>query len=544
MFENIAVFDIGTSSIKMMTARTGLRDFQVTSYAIEELDLEARNRNEEISRGLETILNENDLKGYTILTVFPMDKLITRNLAFPFKNTEKIRDVLPFEAEDLMPFQIEDMIIDFQEIPSLTDDESTIFFTAARKESIREFIDVFNNHNLFPVRMGIEANSLFECYRYFNTIQEEAIIQVEVGHSKSLITIAEHDSLLFARSISFGMEDIYKDIADELNINYNEIKKILENNLLDLTSCDNNLHRDVHKSMNISRAKFKKIYNHIYDHTGYLVEQVLLTVKAFTAEYGDKNFNRIFISGGGARISGIGTIISNEMDLPVVAQPFLKDINESIVHTQFPIAFGTLVDYLNTRNKTINLLREEFATASAGLSRKMYYLASAFIVLTLLVILINIASSLVLRSRSDDYYDSLLSSRFRKYFHVDKEVRDPVKEATRLYKDMQKEVDSLESFLKTDVKILDTMKSILQYFPSESTFELNNMVINEKIIRIDGIIGSSTQIDQFKNKLNDSNLFESVVLNTNIQKGNRTRFAMTIKLKSGGSQSSGSAEEE
>ena len=232
------------------------------------------------------------------------------------------------------------------------------------------------------------------------------------------------------------------------------------------------------------------------------------------------------------------------MDLPVVAQPFLKDINESVVQTQFPIAFGTLVDYLNTRNRTINLLREEFATASAGLSRKMYYLASSFIILTLIVILINIASSLVLRSQSDDYYGSLLSNRFRKYFHVQKEVRDPVKEATRLYKDIQKEVDSLESFLKTDVKVLDTLKSILQYFPSESTFELNNMVINEKIIRIDGIIGSSTQIDQFKNKLNDSNLFESVVLNTNIQKGNRTRFAMTIKLKSNTSQLVEPAEED
>src|SRR6056297_3520711 len=146
----------------MMTARTGLRDFQVTSYAIEELDPVAENRFDEVNRALETILNENNLKGYTVLTVFPMDKLITRNLSFPFKNPEKIREVLPFEAEDLIPFPVEDMIIDFQEIQALSSDEATILFTAARKDSIREILEVFNRHDLSPVRMGIEANSLFE----------------------------------------------------------------------------------------------------------------------------------------------------------------------------------------------------------------------------------------------------------------------------------------------------------------------------------------------------------------------------------------------
>ncbi len=531
MFENIAVFDIGTSSVKMLTARTGLRDFQVTSYAIEEIDLNAENKQDEIDRALETILNENELKGYTVVTVFPTDKLITRNISFPFKNHDQISEVLPFEVEDLMPFPLEDMVIDFQLIPALSEDDAIILFAAARKDSVRTLLESLSRHNLHPVKMSIEPNSLFECYKYFNTIQHESIIQLDIGHTKSLITIAESDSLLFSRNISFGVRDIYQDIADHMKLDLVEIKQIFENNPIDLTSYENNIHRDVHESLGVSKSKFKNIYKMINDNISYLVEQVLLSVKAFTAEYSERNFSRIFISGGGSQITGVGTILSNEMDLPVVAQPFMKEISESVVQTQFPVAFGTLIDYLNTKKKTINLLKDEFETSSAGLSRKMYYLAASFIILTLIVILINIISSLVLRSQSEEYYSQLLTKRFQKYFHMQKEIRDPVKEATRLYKDMKKEVDNLESFLKTDVKVLETMKTILQYFPSESSFELNNMVINENIIRIDGIIDSGSKIDQFKNKLNESNIFESVVLNTNIQKGNNVRFAMTIKMK-------------
>jgi len=531
LFENIAVFDIGTSSVKMLTARTGLRDFQVTSYAIEEIDQNAENKQDEIDRALATILSENELKGYTVVTVFQTDKLITRNISLPFKNPDQIAGVLPFEAEDLMPFPLEDMVIDFQLIPALSGDDTKILFAAARKDSIRTLLESLSRHNLHPVKMSIEPNSLFECYKYFSTIQDESIIQLDIGHSKSLLTIAESDSLLFCRNISYGMRDVYNEIADHLKLELIEIKQLFEHNPIDMTSYENNIHRDVHESLGISKSKFKKIYNMINDHMTYLVEQVLLSVKAFTADYGDRNFSRIFISGGGSRITGIGTILSNEMDLPVVAQPFMKEINEYVVQTQFPVAFGTLIDYLNTKKKTVNLLKDEFETSTAGLSRKMYYLAASFIILTLIVILINIVSSLILRSQSEEYYNQLLTKRFQRYFHVQKEIRDPVKEATRLYKDMKKEVDNLESFLKTDVKVLETLKTILQYFPSESSFELNNMVINENIIRIDGVIGSGLKIDQFKNKLNDSNLFESVVLNTNIKKGNNVRFAMTIKMK-------------
>ena len=37
MFENIAAIDIGTSSIKMVLAKKGLRDFSITDLIVEKI---------------------------------------------------------------------------------------------------------------------------------------------------------------------------------------------------------------------------------------------------------------------------------------------------------------------------------------------------------------------------------------------------------------------------------------------------------------------------------------------------------------------------
>ena len=62
MFENIAAIDVGTSSIKIVTVKTGFRDFQVTSFAYEDVDFQIKNRESAISDAISRILKEKNIK--------------------------------------------------------------------------------------------------------------------------------------------------------------------------------------------------------------------------------------------------------------------------------------------------------------------------------------------------------------------------------------------------------------------------------------------------------------------------------------------------
>ena len=78
---------------------------------------------------------------------------------------------------------------------------------------------------------------------------------------------------------------------------------------------------------------------------------------------------------------------------------------------------------------------------------------------------------------------------------------------------------------------LDLLKEVLVYFPKDSNFVLNNLVYNENILMLDGVAGSSTSLDAFKENLLKTKKFESVVLNIRYSRQNEVRFSMTIKHK-------------
>ncbi len=531
MFENLAAIDIGSSSIKVVTVKTGLKNFQVKNFIYEDIDSGDGDKHEIIIKVLNKIINENELKKYKILTSFPMQRTIIRNLKFPFSDKDKIAEVIPFEAEDILPFNLEDVILDFQLIKNINSESNNVLLAVAPKQEIKQRLSLLKELGFSPATMGLEAQAIFECYRYFNKIKDESILQLDIGNEKTILNIISNNNLLFTRSIPLGTNSIYDAISKGFKISHDDIVKLFEDFNFDLNSYDNNLQKDFPKRLNINKKTLKNIYDKSIDKVYELIEQIDLTRKASLKDYPDISFNRIIISGGGSNINGIGSAISKEMDLPVVSLPFLEEYTELKIKSQFPLAFGILLSYMNNKYSSISFLKDEFLPEQSSLSIKQYYLSAVFIILTTIVLLINLITTSFIKSESEEKHKEILYEQFKKYFHAKQVSGDPVKEAAILLKEEKKEFENIDSLVHLNEKIIDSLKDILSFFPKDESFDLNNLVINESVIRLDGAIESSIKIDEFKNKLIGSNKFDNVTLNTNIKKGNEVRFSMTIKLK-------------
>jgi type IV pilus assembly protein PilM len=530
LFENIASIDIGSSSIKVITARSGFRDFKVKNFIYEDIDPESGNKEEIIAAAISRIITENNLKNYKILTNLPMQNTVIRTLSFPFNDKEKIAEVIAFEAEDTIPFKLEDTVMDFQMLKSREPETGHVLLAVAQKETIRKHLSYFNNCKVNLAGMGLESQSIFECYNYFNKINEEAVIQLDIGSEKTIVNFIHNGSLLFTRSIGTGTGSIYSEISAVYKLSGIEVAKIFEELKFDLNSPENNLQKDF-GDIKIKKSSLKGIYDKSLDIIYSLLEEIILSKKAFLNEYPDITFNRILISGGGSDITGIGSIISGELELPVVSLPFLEEHTEAKIKSQFPVAFGMILSYLNGKYETISFLKDEFLPASSHTSIKQYYLAGAFVILAVFILLINLIVTSYIKSESNKKYTDILNDRFKKYFHARKTSDNPVSEAMKVLRDEKKEFESIDSLVHSDEKIMNILNDILLFFPRDDTFELRNLVINESVLRLDAKIGSSLKIDEFKNKLIESKKFESVVVNTNLIKGSDILFYMTIKLK-------------
>lgn len=534
MFENIAALDIGSSCIKLITVKTGLKNFQVTSMSYEDISYNSENPDDDVIISLKKIIEENNLKGYTILSNMPMEKATIRNITFPFNDVEKIASAIPFEAEENIPFKIDDIVLDFQSQLSPNPAEGRIMLAATPKEALRNYLKIFEECGLQPAKIGLESNAIFECYKYFNQIKEETIIQLDIGNKKTIINIVKDNHLLYTRCLGIGTGAIYEDIAAMNKTSVSEAKSLYESLNMDLTSLENNYQKEIYKTIKLPKPKLKKIYEISLSVIEALIEQIFLTVKSFAIDYGELSFNRILISGGGAQITGIGYLFSASSELPVVSLPFLQNYTEQKIQNQFPTVFGTVLSYIDKKQPSVNLLKGEFLPDFVSQSKKIYYLAIAFGILTLFTILINFGVSSYLRYKNTARYEVELNARFAKYFHSHQPGKDCLGSALKIVNDQKKELESMDIIVQTGDKILNFLNDILGQFPNDPSFQLSNLVINESVIRVDGLTSSSKNLDDFKNKLTESKKFDSVTLNTNLNKKNEINFSMVIKQKISG----------
>lgn len=531
MFENIAALDIGTSIIKLVKIKTGFNDFQIKSISIQKLDPLAENREEELAKGLEKLFAEDSIQGFKVLTNLPMELSIIRTISFPFKDPVKIAEAIPFEAEENIPFGIDDLAVDFQSMKGDTPEEGRILLGASLKNHVHDYVTQLNRFDVYPVKLGLEANALFECYRHYNLIDKENVIQIDIGYRKTIINIVKDNSLIFTRSISNSVEDIYKKISSIQKIQHDEAEELVKNIALDLTALENNEQRGYYKHHNIKKAQLKKIYAGTLEVVNDLIEEIILTLRSFKSNYDPSDFNRVLLSGGGSNIIGLSTVLSRELEAPVVALHFPEEFSDQIIRSQCPIVLGTALSYIRLKNSTVNLLKGEFTPDIVGESRKVYYLAGAFLSLTVFVLIINLIVSFIFTSKSNQDYQERLQKKYKRYFHERKIPDNPVAAAKKKLLKEKKELATIQALVPENSSVLMLLDDVLKHFTADTTFDLSNFVINERVIRIDGSTSTSTHIDSFKEKLQQSKIFDSVALNIRSSRKGVVRFRLTIKMK-------------
>ena len=218
MFENIAAIDVGTHSVKVAIVRTGFRDFQLKSFNYEDIDPDKDDRRAAVIEAVQKLLAEDQINGIKFITNIPMEMEIIRNISFPFSDVEKIADAIPYEAEENIPFKLDELVLDFQSLKSKKENEGRILLAAVQKTSLNNFIELLNESSIKPFKMGMESNALFECYQYFNKIENEAVIQIDIGNNKTILNFIENNNLLFTRAILIGVAGIIKEISKTLKV--------------------------------------------------------------------------------------------------------------------------------------------------------------------------------------------------------------------------------------------------------------------------------------------------------------------------------------
>ena len=481
MSKKIIGLDIQEKSVAAVMVESSYKGHQLVDHALVDLAGPA-DEDDNLSRALEQLTQMMDTAGALCITALPADRISYRNLQVPFRQTKKIRQVLPFELEPTIPYAVDDVIIDFQPIRNDPVSETTDLVVAAvNREQLGSFLEILAGFDLEPEVVTISGYPTALCLANLTEIPEQALV-VDVDDRNTTVIAISSGKISLVRPLPTGA-----------------------------ANSDN----------------------------GELVcHQIRQTLLAYQDVQNDEfQPEKIFLTGSS---NGLVTRIGQALSIPVqradiVSQSPVKLSTETVLGWQqdrmdHALALA-LLDVSGI--KGMNFRKGPFAITKRWLEHKQRIIQTGILAsLVLTMMLTHVFFNYYSTQKKVAAATQQIEDIFRSAFPEVTRIADPVQQMKQKIEEAKKA--SLAAGAELDqVRMIDVMNEISRRIPKAVDVVFSRMVIGDGNVLITGNAGAFNFVDDLKGALSDSELFQSVtIVSTNKEKkGNRIRFRLRIKMQ-------------
>lgn len=477
MSRKILGLDITENAVAAVLVRGGIKGNRIEDH--RHVPLSADPGGEALSQALAAVAAELDLEGATCIASLPASLASYRNIAAPFKETKKLRQIMPYELESVLPYPPDEVIIDFTvlDIPGGAE-QHPVFTAAVQKRSVEFYLELLKLHGMEPEVLTIGGYALGQAIAgYAND-----------GAHRLLVSMEPHQATLF--------------------ILMNGIVCLVRASRIQLNS-DEGIARFC-TSMHQTLDGFRK-------HAGLE----------------DIDIQEVVLTGSALEDSTVEESVGDHMGIPVRTMDLIALSGQVSIETEssmwkvatmdaaLALALSAIVGF-----ELLNFRRGGYT------AQKVWVQYQSDIVKTGLLFLLM--ALLFLASFVADYY-----SMKKRSMHLEAEVR---KVFTTTFPDIKRIIDPVQQMrVKLDelkknatfaadsaqpVKAIDILNDISRYIPEQIDVTLTNVIIGGDSVLISGDTGGFDAVDDVKNSLEEAALFKDVsITSTNKERGgNRVRF--------------------
>ena len=260
------------------------------------------------------VLQEPDVVGKAIAALFKNLKIknskvgisisgysvIVKKINLEYMTDEELSEYIVAEAEQYIPFDINDVYIDFQKLPtsSQENDRSDIMLVAAKKDVIDDYLLMLHEQKLKPVLVDVDGFALENIWEKMSGTGEN-IALVDIGASKMNINVIADGVSVLARDVVVGSNQLTDQLANTLEVEEEEAEKIK----LGMVSAGEN--QDTVEEIFMQTC------------TQWILE-IKKAIDLYMANNPDNPLKLLVLSGGGAKVKGLLDYIKQETGLNVV----------------------------------------------------------------------------------------------------------------------------------------------------------------------------------------------------------------------------------
>jgi len=312
--------DIGSSFIKLLQMGQAKKGWELQKFAMAELPPEAIVDGSiidaiTVTNTIKDLIKEQNVRLKDAVSALTGQSVIIKKVSFPAMTEEELADSIQWEAEQYIPFPVSEVNMDFQILGVDTEGrgQMDVMLVAVKKDVINDYTNVIKEAGLTPAVIDVDSFALENMLEInYPVAPGESVASVNVGAGVTSISIITGGTTTFTRSIPTGGNQFTDEIQRQLNVSFKEAEDM--------------------KTGRKEAPEGGSLASTIETVSTNLALDVKRTVDFFLGGSQGTYLSKIYLSGGGAKIEGLLSLIQDKTNIPVeMANPF-KNLEVSSRH--------------------------------------------------------------------------------------------------------------------------------------------------------------------------------------------------------------------
>jgi general secretion pathway protein L len=512
MAHKILGIDLGTYSVKVAELAAGFRQSHLTGLYERRLEpaVEGETPLERAARTAAALIADERLEAEMFATSLGGDETL-RLLTMPFSDPKKIEQVLGYELESQILGELDglvyDMVVSSTKLAEGGTSSTNVIAVAASKETVRGHIEALAAVGAEPRLVGASALSYASLRGHAFAGDGETQAIVDLGHRHTNVCIVRDGTILFARSIPRGGEDVTTAIIDAFRMSPEDAERAKHEQAF-----------LAQPGVAFASQAHQRVDQVVREALRPLVRELKQTLAAYRAA-GESGPDRVLVTGGGARLQGFVEHLEIELGtgvtrLQLIADdPFLDEAlaervrdGEPRTAAELPAQALGLALAAAAPVPQVNLRKSDLAyrTDYSYLRGKAGYLAAALLAILAFAAVNSAAALHSLRKEGD-----ALESRLRR-------------QSTELFGEPRLDGKAVSEELRSGPKngfppvpamtAYDILDDISRHMPpaDKGKLDITELEIKSKKIYLKGTADSAGQVDDIASSLAKIECFETV----------------------------------
>ena len=316
--KNLVGLDIGSNSVKAVELQGKLGSLMLSSLGQEGLqpdtvvDGQIMEMND-VSHVISRVFSSSQIKADRVAAGVSGSSVIVKNIVVPQMSMEELEESIDWHAEEHIPFDIADVSLDYQVVGSSAD-SLQVLMAACKRDFVAGVKQVVQLAGKQPAVIDVDAFALQNCYEVnYQPSAGETVALLNVGASTLNINIMRGTTSVFTRDVSAGGNQYTAMLQKELGLTYEQAEAVKVGDAPAPADEETGEGRDIAPLLEV-----------VSDMLALEVQKTFDFYRA-TAEEGDAGVQKILISGGGSKLSGLREYLAERFGIPVEPlDPFLR----------------------------------------------------------------------------------------------------------------------------------------------------------------------------------------------------------------------------